>query len=135
MPHRVERVNSLIRQEISGLLQRQVKDPRLGDFVTVTEVMTAPDMKHAKVLVSRLCESQNEAKEKEEVLHALESATPFLRRELGKNLRLRHIPELTFEWDDTIERGDHLLNLINQVCEEDNKDESVSDDKRNSERK
>ncbi len=135
MPHRVERVNSLIRQEISGLLQRQVKDPRLGDYVTVTEVMTAPDMKHAKVLVSRLCETGSEAKEKEEVLHALESATPFLRRELGKNLRLRHIPELTFEWDDTIERGDHLLNLINRVCEEDKKDESVSDDERDSKRK
>ncbi len=134
MAHRIERVNSLIRQEISELLQRQVKDPRLGNFVTVTEVMTAPDMKHARVLVSRLCDTGNEAKEKEEVLLALHSASAFLRRELGKNLRLRHIPELTFEWDSTIERGDHLLNLINQVCEEDDKDTTGSDDKRDSER-
>ena len=122
MTHRIERVNSLIRQEISELLQRQVKDPRLGNFVTVTEVMTAPDMKHARVLVSRLCDPENEAKEKEEVLLALASASPFLRRELGKNLRLRHIPELTFEWDSTIEQGDHLLSLINQVREEDERD-------------
>ena len=54
MAHRIERVNRLIRQEISELLQRQVKDPRLGNFVAVTEVSTSPDLKYAKVFVSQI---------------------------------------------------------------------------------
>ena len=55
MTHRIGRVNSLIRHEISELIQRQLKDPRLGNFVAVTEVSTSPDLKYAKVFVSRMC--------------------------------------------------------------------------------
>jgi ribosome-binding factor A len=109
--HRIERVNSLIRQEISDLLQRQVKDPRLGDFIAVTEVVTSPDLKFAKVFVSRI----GNEKEKEEVLSVLTSASGFFRRELAKRLKLRYTPELSFQWDDSIERGDHLLQLIDKV--------------------
>jgi ribosome-binding factor A len=115
MSHRIERVNNLIRQEISELLQRQVKDPRLGTFVAVTEVVTSPDLRHAKVFVS--CISSKE--EKQETLSALAGASRFFRKELAKNLRLRHIPELSFHWDDSIERGDHLLRLIDQVSSQD----------------
>ena len=111
MAHRIERVNSLIRQEISELLQRQVKDPRLGNFIAVTEVSTAPDLKHAKIFVSRL---DGEGK-KQETLNALASASGFFRSELFKRLRLRHTPELSFQWDDSIERGNHLLQLIDEV--------------------
>ena len=111
MAHRIERVNSLIRQEISDLLQRQVKDPRLGDFIAVTEVVTSPDLKFAKVFVSRI----GNEKEKKEVLSVLTSASGFFRRELAKRLKLRYTPELSFQWDDSIERGDHLLQLIDKV--------------------
>jgi len=112
MAHRIERVNSLIRQEISELLQRQVKDPRLSNFITVTAVCTAPDLKHAKIFVSRL---DGEGK-KQETLNALASASGFFRSELFKRLRLRHTPELSFQWDDSIERGNHLLQLIDEVA-------------------
>ncbi|HEY81950.1 MAG TPA: 30S ribosome-binding factor RbfA [Dehalococcoidia bacterium] len=111
MSHRIERVNNLIRQEISELIQRQVKDPRLSTFVAVTEVVTSSDLRHAKVFVS--CISSQE--EKEETLVALAGATRFFRKELAKTLRLRRIPELSFHWDDSIERGDHLMQLIDQV--------------------
>jgi ribosome-binding factor A len=111
MTHRIERVNSLIRREISELLQRQIKDPRLGNFVTVTEVRTTPDLKYAKIFVSSL----NNEEEKQELLNALASASTFFRGELFKHLKLRHIPELSFLWDDSIERGEHLLQLIDQV--------------------
>lgn len=111
MAHHIERVNSLIRQEISELLQRQVKDPRLGNFIAVTEVAASPDLKYAKVFVSCL---GTEA-EKQGALRALASAAGFFRRELAKRLKLRHIPELSFRWDDSIERGDRLLRLIDQV--------------------
>ncbi len=112
MAYRIERMNSLIRQEISELLQHQVKDPRLSNFITVTEVSTSPDLKYAKIFVTRLCSEE----QKQETLSVLASASGFLRSELFKRLRLRHTPELSFQWDASIERGDHLLQLIDQVA-------------------
>jgi len=111
MAHRIERVNNLIRREISELLQRQVKDPRLGNFVAVTKVSASPDLRHAKILVSSL----GSGEEKQEILSALASASGFFRNELARRLRLRRIPELSFEWDDSIERAARLLELIDQV--------------------
>jgi len=111
MAHRIERVNSLIRQEISELLQRQVKDPRLGNFVAVTDVSTSPDLRHAKIFVSRIGSEE----EKQETLSVLAAASGFFRNELAKRLRLRYIPELNFQWDDSIERGDYLLQLFDEV--------------------
>ena len=111
MAHRIERVNNLIRQEISELLQRQVKDPRLGSFVAVTEVSTSPDLRYAKVFVS--CMGSEE--ERKETLSGLVAAAGFFRNRLAKHLRLRRIPELSFHWDDSIERGAHLLQLIDEV--------------------
>jgi len=114
MAHRIERVNSLIRQEISQLLQRQVKDPRLGNFIAVTEVSTSADLKRAKVFISHIGSEE----EKQETLSTLASASGFFRRELARRLKLRYIPELSFQWDDSIERGDHLLQLIDGVTSE-----------------
>ena len=111
MAHRIERVNSLIRQEISELLQRQVKDPRLGNFVSVTAVSASPDLRSAKIFVSCLGSEEK----KQEILSALAAASGFFRKELGKRLRLRRIPELSFQWDDSIERGTHLLQLLDQL--------------------
>ena len=111
MAHHIKRVNSLIRQEISELLQRQVKDPRLGSFVIVTEVSTSPDLRHAKIFVSRI----GSREEKQETLSVLAAASGFFRNELAKRLRLRHIPELSFQWDDSIERGGYLLQLIDEI--------------------
>ena len=114
MAHRIERVNSLIRQEISQLLQRQVKDPRLGNFIVVTEVSTSADLKYAKVFVSRIGSEE----EKQETLAVLASASGFFRKELAKRLKLRYTPVLSFQWDDSIERGNHLLQLIEEVTSE-----------------
>ena len=111
MAHRIERVNNLIRHEISELLQRQVKDPRLSKFIAVTEVSTSPDLRYAKVFVS--CMGGGE--EKRETLSGLAAASGFFRNQLARRLRLRRIPELNFQWDDSIERGAHLLQLIDSV--------------------
>ncbi len=115
MTHRIERVNNLIRREVSELIQRQLRDPRLDDFVTVTQVTTSPDLKYAKVFVSCISGKQEE----EKTLGVLNAAAGFLRTELAKNLKLRRIPELSFCWDDSIEHGDHILRLIDQVSSED----------------
>ena len=111
MAHRIERVNTLIRKEISELIQRQIRDPRLDAFVTVTEVSTSPDLRHAKIFVSSMGGKQEEPK----ILGVLNSAAGFLRTELAKNVSLRRIPELIFAWDDSIEHGDHILQLLDQV--------------------
>lgn len=113
MSHRIERVNNLIRQEISELLQRQIKDPRLSNFVAVTEVSTSSDLRHAKVFVSYIGDKE----EKAEILSVLAGASGFFRNELAKRLKLRRIPELSFHWDDSIERGARLLELIDKVSE------------------
>jgi ribosome-binding factor A len=111
MAHRIERVGNLIRHEISELLQRQVKDPRLGNFVTLTEVSVSSDLRYAKVFVS--CMGSEE--ERQQTLSGLTAASGFLRNQLAKRLRLRRIPELSFHWDDSIERGARLLQLIDKV--------------------
>jgi ribosome-binding factor A len=109
---RIERVNELIREEISELIRREVKDPRLDSFISVTEVVTSPDLRHARVFVSIMGTDE----EKQQVEKGLIAAKGFLRRELGERLTLRYTPELTFQLDDSIERGSRLLQLINEVA-------------------
>ena len=116
MSHRIERVNQLIRQEISELLRREAKDPRLGGMISITEVETSPDLKYAKVYVS--CLGSDE--EKKKTLDTLTAASGFLHNELSKRITLRHIPYLDFRWDDSLEKGAHILELIDRV----NRDES-----------
>jgi ribosome-binding factor A len=114
MSHRIERVNTLIRRELSDIIQHQLRDPRLDEFVTVTAVETSADLKYAKIYVSSISGQQEEAK----VLAVLVAATGFLRSELAKKVRLRHTPELSFYWDNSIEHGDHILRLIDEVSSE-----------------
>ena len=111
MSHRIERVNTLIRREISGLIQHQLRDPRIDEFVAITEVVTSPDLKYAKVYVSCI----NGQKEEEKILGVLNTAAGFLRTELARNVRMRRVPELTFLWDNSIEHGNHILQLIDEV--------------------
>lgn len=115
MSHRIERVNQLIRQEISDLLQHEIKDPRLSSFISVTEVVTSQDLKHAMIYISFISNQQ----EKQAALDALAGASNFLRKEMARKLRLRRIPELSFHWDDSIERGAHIMDLIDQVSPSD----------------
>jgi len=108
-------VNQLIRQEISDLLRREVKDPRLSQFIAVTEVATSPDLKNAKVYISFISDEQ----QKQDALDALAGASNFFRKEMARTLRLRRIPELSFHWDNSIERGVHIMNLIDDVSSSD----------------
>jgi len=122
--HRIERINSVIRQEISELLQRQVKDPRLGNFIAITEVHTTPDLKYSKVFVSSLEDNTD----KQEILKALTSAAGFFRSKIAKALDMRRTPELSFKWDDSIERGNRLIQLLDGVRQEESLDSSPEPD-------
>jgi ribosome-binding factor A len=112
--HRIERVNTLIRREISEIIQHHLRDPRLGEFVAVTAVETTADLKFAKVFVSSIGGQQEETR----ILGVLNAAAGHLRSELAKKVRLRHTPELSFHWDNSIEHGDRILRLLDQVSAE-----------------
>jgi ribosome-binding factor A len=107
---RTDRLDSQIRQELMDLLQREMKDPRLG-FATITRVETARDLGHARVFVSVLGSDA----ERERTMSALRVATPWLRRKLGERLSLRHVPELSVREDDSIASGDRVLQIINEL--------------------
>lgn len=116
MSRRTERVNQLIRAEISSLLLREVKDPRVCGLITITEVVTSPDLRSAKVFFSVMGSDED----KEKAVRGLAAATGFMRRELAQRLKLRHIPELNFCLDESIEHGSHVLELLKQIstCEQ-----------------
>ena len=120
MSRRSERTGKLIQREISALLEREVNDPRLSKFVSVTQVTLSPDFTHASVYVSTLASEMN----KEDLLAGFNKASGFLRKELAAHLRLRQIPELSFHYDDSIERGARLLKLIGELSAQ--KDDKIS---------
>ncbi|GAC1396071.1 MAG: 30S ribosome-binding factor RbfA [Chloroflexota bacterium] len=111
-PHRRERVAVAILRRLSDLIQTEVKDPRVG-FVTVTEVTVSPDTRVARVHVSIM----GTPEEQKETLKTLKHAAGFLRRELGRSLTTRNTPELWFELDTSLESGDRVLRLLNEVKE------------------
>jgi len=111
MSRRSERTGKLIQREISELLEREVSDPRLSRLISVTEVTLSPDLRHAKVFVSTLGSEIN----KEDMLAGFNKASGFLRKELALHLKLRYTPQLSFHYDDSIERGARLLKLIGEL--------------------
>ncbi len=113
MSQRTDRLDSQIRSELAGLLQREMKDPRLG-FATITRVETARDLGSAKVWVSIM----GTEVEREKTMRALTDAAPWLRRQLGDRLTIRHIPQLLIRHDDSIEAGDRVLRLLRELEDE-----------------
>jgi ribosome-binding factor A len=110
MTQRTQRIDELLRQEIGQALEREVTDPGIG-FVTVTKVETAPDLSHARVWVSVIGSDER----RKEALAGLRRAMPYIRRGLGRKIRLRRIPELDVRLDDSLVRGTRVLQIINDL--------------------
>lgn len=106
---RPQRVGDLIQRELSDLVARELRDPRVG-MVTITSVDVSPDMSHAKVLFTIL-----HPEKIEEVREGLTRAAGFLRSQLAKRMQLYSIPELRFQYDESIERADRLSRLIDSA--------------------
>lgn len=122
---RVSRVSSLIKREVSQMLINEIKDDRVGaGMVSVTDVNVSNDLQHAKIFVSIY--GSEEAKT--ETMEGLKASTPFVRRELGQRIRLRRTPEVVFLEDSSIERGDRILNLLNQISQPSPKLQDDSDE-------
>ncbi len=115
---RAQRVASQLQRELAELIRSELKDPRLG-WVTIDDVDVSRDISVAKVYVSTL-----DAEQIEPTMAVLAAAAPFLRRELGKRLRMRSIPELRFFKDTAIERGMRITQLLDEIAKErEDKDE------------
>ncbi|OGN87443.1 MAG: ribosome-binding factor A [Chloroflexi bacterium GWC2_73_18] len=112
MTARTDRIDALLRAEISELLAREVHDPGVG-FATVTRVETTPDLRHARVWIGVI----GDAAARGETLRALERAMPFVRRQLGLRLRLKRIPELHVRPDETAEHGTRVLRILHELEE------------------
>jgi ribosome-binding factor A len=111
---RPARVGDQIREELSELLTRHVKDPGIG-FITITHVKVSPDLQVARAFYTLL----GDEKARKETAKALERATPFLRRQIAGRLRLRRAPELTFQFDESIERQQRIEQLIQEIHDTD----------------
>ena len=112
---RISRVSSLIKQEVSQMLFSDIKDDRVGaGMVSVTNVDVSGDLQHAKIYVSIYGTDEARA----ETMAGLESATGYVRRELGKRIRLRRTPEVKFIEDRGLEYGDRMMTLLNQLSQE-----------------
>jgi ribosome-binding factor A len=107
---RSDRLNEQLRQEVSLLLRGEVRDPRVG-LVTITAVEASPELDHAKIYFTLL----GDEAEKVEALAGLRSASSFLRRELGKRLHMRRVPELHFAIDRVLEQAGRIEELLRQV--------------------
>jgi ribosome-binding factor A len=110
---RSSRVVEQIKRELAELIRLEVKDPRVG-FITLTDVEITADYAHAKVFFSSFTGKENA----EEALKGLRSASAFLRRELGRRVRIHTTPELHFVYDNSIEEGTRMSALISKVIAE-----------------
>jgi len=116
------RMSDRIREILSELMLREVSDPRLHN-VTVTEVKLDPELMFADVYVNAMSEDRQK-----EVMQALKSAKGFLRREVGKRVRLRNVPDLIFHWDAMLERGEQMNQLIDGLYIPPSTEEPEDDD-------
>jgi ribosome-binding factor A len=111
--NRSERVAGQLRRDLARLIQLEIKDPDVG-FVSLSDVEVTRDLSHAKVFITVF-----EPEKADTSLQALRRAAAFLRRRLGQELRLRHVPELHFLHDDSVEQGSHIDKLIEQALSTD----------------
>ncbi len=108
--HRLERLRELIKSEFGQILQRDLKDPRIG-FVSVTDVELSNDYSHVRIFVSVMGDHET----KRLTMEGLESAKGHIRTELGRRIRLRHTPEVHLIADNSIERGSRIFQLLEEV--------------------
>ena len=106
---RPQRMGDLIQRELSGLIQLELRDPRVG-MITITSVDVSPDLSHAKVFFTML-----EKDKLEDTLHGLKRSAGFLRSQLARRIKMYTTPELRFTYDESVERGDHLSRLIDST--------------------
>jgi ribosome-binding factor A len=123
MSHRANRVGEQMKKELSDIIGRKMKDPRIG-FVTVTDVQVSGDLQQAKVYITVLGGED----QRENTLKGLAKAKGFIRSEVGQRVRLRKTPEIIFEFDESIEYGNHIETLLRKVQDDPDEDSQNKDE-------
>jgi len=123
MSLRSNRVGEQMKKELGEIIARKIKDPRIG-FVTVTDVQVTGDLQQAKVFISVLGDDL----QRENTLKGLAKAKGFIRSEIGQRIRLRKTPEITFEFDESIDYGNRIENLLYQIKEETKEEQTERED-------
>ncbi len=109
MNYRRDTINAALLRELSDIILNKLKDPRIG-FITVTDVKVSNDLSQAKIYISLM-----DGKDIDEHLSILKKASGFIRAELGGRIRLRHVPELTFHHDISIESGTRIDKILREI--------------------
>ncbi|WP_218314222.1 30S ribosome-binding factor RbfA [Halomonas sp. 18071143] len=122
---RTDRVADQLQKELAVLIQREVKDPRLG-MITVSGAAVSRDLGYADIYVTLLGEQEPERIK--ENLQVLKRASGFLRSQIAKRIKLRHVPELRFHYDESVVRGQHLSSLIDEAVSTDRARQSDDED-------
>jgi ribosome-binding factor A len=115
MSRRQQRLNVLFREQLADLIHDELRDPRLGDVVSITRVDVAPDLEKATVHVSVLGEPET----KVTTIRTLNAAAAFLKRQLLERVRIRRVPHLEFVLDESIAEAAHVLELLKKVTDKD----------------
>ncbi|AVX14400.1 30S ribosome-binding factor RbfA [Stutzerimonas stutzeri] len=116
---RTQRIGDQMQRELALLIQREIKDPRLG-LITITAVDVSRDLSHAKIFITIMGQDDDQEAIKGN-LRILNDAAGFLRMQLGKTMKLRTVPQLHFNYDASIRRGVELSSLIERAVAEDRK--------------
>ena len=123
---RAIRVGELLKEEISHIILREMKDPRIA-FVSVTDVEVSGDLRHAKVFISVFGTDE----EKQDTMQGLKKAKGYIRKLVGERIKIHHTPEIIFRYDDSIEKGVHISEVIKGLKENGEMNESNSDAENN----
>lgn len=116
--YRGGRINEEIKKNVSSIIQNKVKDPRISSLVSVTRVEVTRDLSYAKVFISVF----GDEKSKGDTVKALKSSAGFIRSELAHLVRIRHIPQILIELDESFERGMHINSLLTKIKKNDGND-------------
>jgi len=111
MSRRTDRINEQLREEVSTILTRQIKDPRLNAVISITRVVATNDLRSARVYISVMGNKQTQ----EEALAGIRSAASYVRREIRNRINMKHTPFLSYELDPSIDEADNLFRLMNTV--------------------
>lgn len=111
---RTARISEEVKREVSAIIQNELKDPRLPQLISVTNVNVTKDLRYAKVYVSVMGNDE----EKKNAIDGLKSAAGFIRREVGHRIQLRYTPEFQFELDNSIEQGAYISKLIHNTVKQ-----------------
>lgn len=118
MHYRSGRLSEEIKKEVSKMIFEEIKDPRISNMTSITDIEVTKDLRYAKIYIS----VYGNEDEKKNTLEGLKSATGFIRHELGKRIKLRYTPELIFEIDNSIEYGAHISKILKELDKQESED-------------